>query len=189
MVERQMKWHRLAVGIVAAMCSFAALSQGLAYINDTSADAETNNDMVLPSSASTRQLSATIDVTATDHAPTGNPLWGVPIQSLHATRERPLFSPSRRPPMAAVISPPIEVKAPPPPPPSKPALDLLGIVEGNGEGYAVFINTTTHDIVRLKTGEGEDGWVLRSVSGRQAVLERNHQTEVLELPPLTGVPK
>jgi general secretion pathway protein N len=79
--------------------------------------------------------------------------------------------------------------AAPPPPPAAPTLNLLGIVEGNGEAYAVFINTTTHDIVRLKTGEGEDGWVLRSVSGREAVVEKNDRTEVLELPPITGVPK
>lgn len=183
--------HRLVVvGIVAAVCSVVALSQGLASVNDTSAGIDTDNDMILPSAASTPRLSATIDVTSADQAATGNPLWGIPIGALHATRERPVFSSSRRPPMPAVISPPVEpVKAVAPPTPPKPALDLLGIVEGNGEGYAVFINTTTHDIVRLKTGEGEDGWVLRSVSGREAVLERNDHTEVLELPPLTGVPK
>jgi hypothetical protein len=189
MVERPVNQHRLVVGIVAAFCTFAAVSQSLAYVNDASADVESDDNIVAPSSASTLRLSATINATSTDHVAIGNPLWGIPIESLHATRERPLFSPSRRPPAPAVISAPVQVKAAPPPPPSKPTLDLLGVVEGHDESYAVFINTTTHDIVRLKTGEGEDGWVLRSVRGREAVLERNDQTEVLELPPLTGVPK
>lgn len=183
-----MTQHRLVVGIVAAMCTFAAVSQSLAYVKDATADFESGN-VVVPSSASTPRLSAKTDLISTDHVAIGNPLWGIPIESLHATRERPLFSPSRRPPAPAVISAPVQVKAAPPPPPSKPTLDLLGIVEGHDESYAVFINTTTHDIVRLKTGEGEDGWVLRSARGRKAVLERNDQTEVLELPPLTGVPK
>src|SRR5215831_17659551 len=39
----------------------------------------------------------------------GNPLWAVPLADLSATRERPIFSPSRRPParpaVAAVIEP------------------------------------------------------------------------------------
>jgi hypothetical protein len=119
----------------------------------------------------------------------GNPLWGIPIESLQATRERPLFSSSRRPPAPAVIAKPVEapkVVVAPPPEPEVPAFDLVGIVEGNGQGYAVFINTGTHDIVRLKTGEGQDGWILRSVNGRKAVLEKNNKTAVIELPALIG---
>src|SRR5262249_29523717 len=42
-----------------------------------------------------------------DPPPTGNPLWATPVGQLSATRERPLFSPSRRPP-------------PPPPPATAP---------------------------------------------------------------------
>src|SRR4051794_9583272 len=30
--------------------------------------------------------------------PSGNPLWAIPLKSLSFTRERPLFTPSRRPP-------------------------------------------------------------------------------------------
>ena len=93
----------------------------------------------------------------------------LPLQTLGATRERPLFTPSRRPPMAAAIAPPIEpVKAAAAAvEPEQPPLTLLGIVlTGAAEGYAVLINTATKEIVRLKTGEGHDGWILHSVSGR-----------------------
>jgi hypothetical protein len=112
-----------------------------------------------------------------------NPLWGIPLKSLTATLDRPLFSPSRRPPerpvTAAQVAPrkvaaPAELTQPP--------LDLLGVVTGTDDGYAVFINTTTHDIVRLRTGEGHDGWILQSVNGRQVVLEKKHQSAVLALP-------
>jgi len=30
-------------------------------------------------------------------------------------------------------------------------------ISGSGAGYAVFLDNTTHDIVRLKAGEGQDG--------------------------------
>lgn len=114
----------------------------------------------------------------------GNPLWGISLQSLRATRERPLFTPSRRPPMPAVIAPrtePVETVSAVVEP-EQPPLNLLGVVTGAAEGYAVFVNTATHDIVRLKTGEGHDGWILQSVSGRAAVLEKNHRTATVSLP-------
>src|SRR6478735_9031959 len=46
--------------------------------------------------------------------PTGNPLWAIPLSSLTATRERPLFLPSRRAPAPAVAGTPAVVVAPPP---------------------------------------------------------------------------
>src|ERR1700682_5261696 len=36
--------------------------------------------------------------------PAGNPLWAVPLRSLSVPRDRPIFSPSRRPPPPVVIS-------------------------------------------------------------------------------------
>jgi general secretion pathway protein N len=112
-----------------------------------------------------------------------NPLWAIPLKSLSATLERPLFSPSRRPPArsatAVQISP---TKATATPDSGEPPLNLIGVVIGAEDGYAVFINTTTHDIVRLRTGEGHDGWILQSVKRRQVVLEKNRRTAVVALP-------
>jgi general secretion pathway protein N len=112
-----------------------------------------------------------------------NPLWGIPLQSLSATRERPLFSPSRRPPARGAAAPavtPVKVSAPQA---ARPPLDLLGVVTGTAEGYAVFINTTTHDIVRLRTGEGHEGWILQSVQGREVVFEKDRRSAVVAFPP------
>jgi len=112
----------------------------------------------------------------------GNPLWVIPRESLTATRERPIFRPSRRPPPPALAAAPVVPQSPPPAPEAQPALRLLGIVIGATEGFAVFISETTQNVVRLKTGEGHEGWILRSVKAREAVLEKNHRSAVIELP-------
>ena len=112
----------------------------------------------------------------------GNPLWVIPRESLTATRERPIFLPSRRPPPALAAA---RVETPPPPAPEaqRPALRLLGIVTGATEGLAVFVSETTQNVIRLKTGEGHEGWILRSVKAREAVLENNRRSAVMALPP------
>ena len=47
--------------------------------------------------------------------PGGNPLWSIPLSALSATRERPIFSASRRPPQPAVVAPAEQVAVPLPP--------------------------------------------------------------------------
>jgi general secretion pathway protein N len=122
-----------------------------------------------------------LPLSATEPVLRGNPLWGITVRSLSATRDRPLFSPSRRPP-PAVIAPITSLKVTAPSEPEKPPLDLIGVVTGGGEGYAVFVNTTTHAVVSLRTGEGDDGWVLLTANGREAVLERHDRTVVVSFP-------
>jgi general secretion pathway protein N len=117
---------------------------------------------------------------ATERVLRGNPLWGITIESLSATRDRPLFSPSRRPP--AVIAPITSLTVTAPTEPEKPPLDLIGVVTGSGDGYAVFLNTTTHAVISLRTGEGHDGWVLLTANSREAVLERHDRTVVVSFP-------
>lgn len=118
--------------------------------------------------------------------PTGNPLWAIPLSSLTATRDRPLFTPSRRAPAPAVAGPaPV---APPPPvaaapsEPDRPQLQLVGAIAGEQEGFAVFLDQATNNVIRLKTGQDHEGWVLRSVKGREATLQKNQQSTTLALP-------
>jgi general secretion pathway protein N len=116
--------------------------------------------------------------------PPGNPLWAVPISGLTATRERPIFSASRRPP--AVAAPPVEkARAPAPPKPAEPErshLSLIGSVVGDGVAIAIFLDQTNQKIVRLRQGETHAGWELSSVLGREATLKKADRTEVLALP-------
>lgn len=117
-------------------------------------------------------------------AVSANPLWAVPLSALTETRDRPLFSPSRRAPAAAVTYAPV-VARPPPPHPSvaeHPNLILVGTVAGNSDGIAVFIDKSTRATVRLRTGEGHLGWILQSVEPRTATLQKDGQSEILELP-------
>jgi general secretion pathway protein N len=116
----------------------------------------------------------------------GNPLWPIPLSTLSATRDRPIFSPSRRPPPVAAIGPRIEpVKAPPPaaiPEPPRPSLALIGVVLGGSEAIAIFLDQSNQGIVRIRAGEGHQGWVLSSVMGREVTLQRGNQSETFALP-------
>jgi len=127
--------------------------------------------------------------------PRGNPLWAIPLNSLTATRERPLFLPSRRAPTPAVAGPPPAPVRPPPPPPAepdRPRLALVGAIAGDAEGIAIFVDEATRGIVRLRTGENHLGWTLRSVKGREATMQKDRQTIRLALPaptdPSGGLP-
>jgi general secretion pathway protein N len=124
----------------------------------------------------------------------GNPLWSATLRSLSATRERPLFSPSRRPPdVAAPISPPPNVAAPPPPQTAvaadeAPPFTLLGTVLSADTRLAVLLNKTTNAVTRLREGQSEEGWTARKVDPRAAVLDKDGVENTLELPKTSDPP-
>jgi hypothetical protein len=118
--------------------------------------------------------------------PSGNPLWAIPLKDLSDTRDRPIFTPSRRPPPPLVVEKPY-VPPPPPrvetkPPPEPLMLSLLGTIAGDSAGVALFMERTSQEVVRLRTGESHQGWVLRSVHGREAMLEKGDRKETVTLP-------
>ncbi len=115
----------------------------------------------------------------------GNPLWLIPLGTLSATRDRPIFSPTRRPPATIVAAPVVAASVPAPPPPLEPEappFDLVGTIVSKGGSLAVFYNQASKTIVRLHSGESDSGWVLRSVQQRVTTLEKNHRTVTLALP-------
>lgn len=121
----------------------------------------------------------------------GNPLWEVSFESLSGTRERPVFSPSRRPPPVAVTE--VAVAKPPPPKPAQeahpPPLSLVGTVIGDDRSLGIFVDQTSKAAVRLRTGDDYQGWRLRAVQGREARFVRDQQTVVLNFPePGTAAP-
>ena len=140
--------------------------------------------LVAAACAATISVCAAAPASSAETQPFGNPLWTIPLQSLTATRERPIFVPSRRPampavPTAAVIAPP------PPPPPAGPeqlGLRLLGTIAGRDSGIAICLNPATGDVVRVRTGESFEGWLLRTVHGREATFEKAALRTVLALP-------
>jgi hypothetical protein len=112
-----------------------------------------------------------------------NPLWAIPLATLSDTRERPIFSASRRPPAQTPVAS-VRPAAPPPPPPrvERPPLSLVGTVAGDSESFGIFVDRGTSTALRLKLGEDYQGWRLRNVRGRDVALERDQQTVVLSLP-------
>jgi general secretion pathway protein N len=119
----------------------------------------------------------------------GNPLWAFTLEQLAVTRERPIFSASRRPPPPADTAPRIESVASRPPPPSepeKPPLSLIGTVAGERGCIGIFVEQATNKVVVLRTGEAHEGWMLRSAHAREATLEKNSGLAVLLFPPPGG---
>lgn len=115
----------------------------------------------------------------------GNPLWAIPLSALSVTRERPIFTPSRRPPAPAVVA--LPPAAPLPVGPVKPAeerlnLALIGTVISGTEGIGIFLDQPSQRLVRLRTGEQHAGWTLRSVRAREVTLEKGPRSQILSLP-------
>ena len=105
-----------------------------------------------------------------------NSLWSVPLTSLAATRERPIFSPSRQPRPTAVKANPLQTS------PTQPPLMLVGAIAGEVEGIAIFQDKTTKSIVRLKPGESHAGWILKTVKAREVTLQNEQRGAILTLP-------
>ncbi|MCC8955837.1 hypothetical protein H8B02_21105 [Bradyrhizobium sp. Pear77] len=113
-----------------------------------------------------------------------NPLWGIPLKTLSNTRDRPVFSPSRRPPPAVVAEP--EVSKPPPPPRKvaiePPPLSLVGTISGDDESFGIFLDQSNKTALRLKIGDEFQGWKLRTIKGREVTMQKDEQGAVLTLP-------
>ncbi|KJC40840.1 hypothetical protein UP09_22370 [Bradyrhizobium sp. LTSP885] len=118
-----------------------------------------------------------------------NPLWAIPLTRLPGTRDRPVFSPSRRPPPPVAASEP--APAPPPPPPRSkavqpPPLSLVGTIASDEESFGIFLDQSTKQPLRLKLGEDYQGWKLRTIGGREVIMEMDRQAATLTLPPPGG---
>jgi general secretion pathway protein N len=114
---------------------------------------------------------------------TGNPLWAIPISKLSATRDRPLFSASRRPrtPTGAAAPAPTPTMAAQPPAPEMPPFKLVGTIIGENSRIAIFFNEALKAAAGVKEGESDSGWILRSVDPRSAILDGSGRTVTLDL--------
>jgi hypothetical protein len=110
-----------------------------------------------------------------------NPLSRIPINSLSVTRERPLFSVSRRPP-APPPAPPANIEAPPPTEPAGPPFTLSGTLIGGTRDIAIVYDETTKSFVRLYVGDTAAGWILRAIDPRAVTLEKDGRVVVVSLP-------
>jgi hypothetical protein len=115
----------------------------------------------------------------------GNPLWGIPLMQLSATRDRPIFSPSRRPPPPVVASPVVAVVNIPvakPKEPDRPQLSLLGTIVNGDDGFAIFMDQATAAPLRIRIGADYQGWTLRFVRAGSATLQKDQDSVEFALP-------
>jgi hypothetical protein len=142
-----------------------------------------------PVTSSSSEPVTSVRVVASPPAPeqplSANPLWAIPLTKLSGTRDRPIFSPSRRPPPPPVVA--AEPAPAPPPPPRKkelepPPLSLVGTIASDEESFGIFLDPSTKQALRLKLGEDYQGWKLRAVQGREVTVEKDQQSTVLTLP-------
>jgi general secretion pathway protein N len=87
-----------------------------------------------------------------------------PLDELNATRDRPLFSSTRRPP---------EVAAPEPAPVTEAkqlSFELVGIVSGPDASIAILRNTETKEETRVPKGEKFANWTIDEIGDRFIVM-------------------
>jgi general secretion pathway protein N len=119
--------------------------------------------------------------------PVGNAVLAISLSKLSMTRDRPIFSPSRRPPpppAPLIIARPLEPTKPTTP--EQPPLILVGTVAGGDSGIAVFVEQSTENTVRLRVNESHQGWTLQSIQGREVTLLKGPKSSVLALAPPGG---
>jgi general secretion pathway protein N len=100
------------------------------------------------------------------------------LEELQATRERPLFSPRRRPDVEAaggMESSPVEEN------PESLPFELTGVVMGADVAIAILRNRDTQETVHLRQGEALDAWSLEEIAPRHVVLRQDDRQVRLEL--------
>ena len=100
-----------------------------------------------------------------------SPLAAQPLDRMSNTRDRPLFSPIRRPP----APPPVVAVAPPPPPPP-PDVALLGVVIDGEKARAVVRQVQRRKFCAWEIGDDISGWKVGQIKGRQLVLLLDDRT-------------
>lgn len=114
------------------------------------------------------------------------PLWRVPLEALSSTRERPLFTQSRRPPPPAVVAAPPPPPPPPPPvapqPDPPPAVVLLGVLLGpENLSVAIIQDPGEAATKRLRVGDSYKNWILADLKVDSAVLSQGDRSVTLQM--------
>jgi general secretion pathway protein N len=125
---------------------------------------------------------------AKDQGALDNPFRDIPLESLSATRERPLFSATRRPPPPAAgvaiqsAAPATQTQAPVSSDLEEPPLALIGTITGPEHPVAVLFNKLTRTVSATREGDEALGWRITAVSARSAIAEKDGVTVTLNLP-------
>lgn len=105
-----------------------------------------------------------------------------PLERFSEAFERPLFSPTRRPPAPEEAAPDEADTAAPVPAAARLVATLHGVLLDGTERVALLTVPGTARAVILAEGETLSGWRLASIGPDSVVFERGAETVTLELP-------
>ena len=104
-----------------------------------------------------------------------------PISKFSEIMRRPLFSPTRRPPVPA--KPPPKKKAPVAKKPvarvkqptvePEPVFELIGVIHSAGESIALLKSDDGDQVLKFKQGDRHRGWAVGSIQPYEVVLEKD----------------
>ncbi len=108
-----------------------------------------------------------------------------PVEDFSEILDRPLFSPTRRPPAQGVVS----VEAPEP----ELQVTLVGVIISSEEQIAIVRLKDADRFARLSVGDSLQGWILDSIEPSRVTFRRGDLEEHIELtydvPPPVRKPK
>jgi hypothetical protein len=113
---------------------------------------------------------------AGDQRPSALP-W-LQLKDLSATRERPLFAPTRRPPPPPQ---PQVVAVAPQHPPETPKMVLTGIIVKPSETIVVLRNVATSESISLRSGESVGPWQVKAQNDHSVILSDGTKQITLEM--------
>jgi general secretion pathway protein N len=183
--------RRLRQGLVLA-CLMALPATAMAATPPSTIDLSNDEPETqpLPKPSAVPPPSRAVQPQATP-VPSANPLWAIPLSKLSSTRDRPIFSPSRRPPPPVAVAKPPVAAAPvlKAKEPERPQLALLGTILNGNDGYGIFMDEAKKLPVRVRVGASYQGWTLRSLQADAATLAKGFESTVLKFPKRAGEPK
>lgn len=92
------------------------------------------------------------------------------LETLTATRLRPLFSPTRHPPIVPVAAPPPQPPEPVAPTPPPPTATLIGVVIGPSTRMAIVTSGSAEKPVTVRPGLSLGGWTVENIEPDRVVL-------------------
>lgn len=103
------------------------------------------------------------------------------LRELEATRQRPLFSPTRRPPPPpAPVNETVVPVAPSVKPP--PDIKVSGIILGDDRSVAIVRLGQDPNSVHLWVGSQVDGWTVEAIEARRILLRLGSRSLTADLP-------
>jgi len=129
--------------------------------------------VLLPAAASAQQPAATDKPAAAPAAGAAGDLSGVPLEHFRAIVERPLFSPTRRPPPSAAAEPDAGPRQ----------FQLKGVVVSAREQHALIVSQATGKSYRVRTGDVVEGWRVERITGESAAFTKDGVETLVRLVP------